>query len=138
MTSIEKETQKYISDVSSKLLCSSKKKKELVEDIRRAVLDFVENSGIKDISDVCKHFGTPEELAKAYMSELDPKQIKKKVNIRRAVTIALVVTIAILVIGLTIELIDAHRTGMGYFSEKILTNKNSSEYIVTDKSIGDF
>ena len=63
MITIEKEIEKYISDVSSKLLCSKEKKKELIEDIRGAVFDFAEESGTKNIADIYKHFGTPEELA---------------------------------------------------------------------------
>ena len=77
MITIEKEIEKYISDVSSKLLCSKEKKKELIEDIRGAVFDFAEGSGTNNIADIYKHFGTPEELAKVHMSELDPEKAKK-------------------------------------------------------------
>lgn len=107
MTTIEKEIEKYISDVSSKLLCSKEKKKELIEDIRGAVFDFVEGSGTKDISDIYKHFGTPEELAKAHMSELDPAQIKKKVNIRRVLIVAVVVALVLFAIILLISITDS-------------------------------
>ncbi len=108
MITIEKEIEKYISDVSSKLLCSKEKKKELIEDIRGAVFDFAEGSDTKDIADIYKHFGTPEELAKAHMSELDPAQIKKKVNIRRVVIIALTIAVIVFVFALIIALVDSH------------------------------
>ena len=136
MTAIEKETEKYISDVSSRLLCSKKKKKEIIEDIRGAVLDFTEANGTEDIKEVYEHFGTPEEFAKAHLSELDPVQIKKKVNIRRVVIVALTIAITMFIIALAIELIDAHRTGMGYYSEEIVTNKSIIETTNTNKNMG--
>lgn len=108
MITIEKEIEKYISDVSSKLLCSKEKKKELIEDIRGAVFDFAEESGTNNIADIYKHFGTPEELAKVHMSELDPEQIKKKVNIRRVVIVAVVVALVLFVLALIVALIDSH------------------------------
>ncbi len=109
MITIEKEIEKYISDVSSKLLCSKEKKKELIEDIRGAVFDFAEGSDTKDIADIYKHFGTPEELAKAHMSELDPAQIKKKVNIRRVVIVAVVIMLIVFAVTMIIVIIDSNR-----------------------------
>lgn len=114
MTAIEKETEKYISDVSSRLLCSKKKKKEIIEDIRGAVLDFTEANGTEDIKEVYEHFGTPEELAKAHLSELDPVQIKKKVNIRRVVIVAVVVALIVFTICLAIAVINSYKSVYGF------------------------
>ncbi len=131
MITIEKEIEKYISDVSSKLLCSKEKKKELIEDIRGAVFDFAEGSDTKDIADIYKHFGTPEELAKAHMSELDPEQIKKKVNIRRVVIVAVVVALIALVFSLIIALIDGHIAGNG----NTVISQVEELYITCEKQI---
>lgn len=116
MTAIEKETEKYISDVSSRLLCSKKKKKEIIEDIRGAVLDFTEANGTEDIKEVYEHFGTPEELAKAHLSELDPVQIKKKVNIRRVVIVALVVALIIFTVSFATAVINSYKSVNGFYS----------------------
>lgn len=117
MTAIEKETEKYISDVSSRLLCSKKKKKEIIEDIRGAVLDFTEANGTNDIKEVYEHFGTPEELAKAHMSELDPEQIKKKVNIRRVLITMVVVILVVFTIGVIAIVIDNNSKKVSYIVE---------------------
>ena len=109
MTAIEKETEKYISDVSSRLLCSKKKKKEIIEDIRGAVLDFTEANGTNDIKEVYEHFGTPEELAKAHLNELDPVKLKNKVNIRKVVIVALVVALMIFSITMILVIIDSNK-----------------------------
>lgn len=128
MTAIEKETEKYISDVSSRLLCSKKKKKEIIEDIRGAVLDFTEANGTEDIKEVYEHFGTPEELAKAHLSELDPVQIKKKVNIRRVVIVAAVIAILIFIISMIIVIIDSNKSNGVYTyignAQELLINNN--------------
>lgn len=124
MTAIEKETEKYISDVSSRLLCSKKKKKEIIEDIRGAVLDFTEANGTEDIKEVYEHFGTPEELAKAHLSELDPAQIKKKVNIRRVVIVAIAVALLLYIAIITLAFIDSKNSTSGdtiYYSAEEMT-----------------
>ena len=124
MTAIEKETEKYISDVSSRLLCSKKKKKEIIADIRGAVLDFTEGNGTKDIKEVYEHFGTPEELAKAHLSELDPAQIKKKVNIRRVVIVAIAVALLLYIAIITLAFIDSKNSTSGdtiYYSAEEMT-----------------
>lgn len=118
MITIEKEIEKYISDVSSKLLCSKEKKKELIEDIRGAVFDFAEESGTKNIADIYKHFGTPEELAKAHMSELDPEQIKKKISAKKMIFWGIIIALAMIAFVLFYELIDSHNEIRGTFSEK--------------------
>lgn len=126
MITIEKEIEKYISDVSSKLLCSKEKKKELIEDIQGAVFDFAEESSTKNIADIYKHFGTPEELAKVHMSELDPEQIKKKVNIRRVVIVAVVVALIIFCIAMITIMFDAHGETHGYIIESNISCINST------------
>lgn len=118
MTAIEKETEKYISDVSSKLLCSKKKKKEIIEDIRGAVLDFTEANGTEDIKEVYEHFGTPEEFAKAHLSELDPEQIKKKISAKKMIFWGIIIALAMIAFVLFYELIDSHNEIRGTFSEK--------------------
>ena len=119
MITIEKEIEKYISDVSSKLLCSKEKKKELIKDIRGAVFDFAEGSGTKDIADIYKHFGTPEELAKAHMSELDPEQIKKKVNIRKVIIVAVIIILLLCLAGVAVIVIE-NRKEIGHLETHII------------------
>lgn len=127
MITIEKEIEKYISDVNSKLLCSKEKKKELIEDIRGAVFDFVDGSGTKDISDIYKHFGTPEELATAHMSELDPAQIKKKVNIRKVVIVAVVIMIVVFAVAMIAVIIDSNRDNI----DKVVVD-SVTELVITN------
>ena len=119
MTAIEKETEKYISDVSSRLLCSKKKKKEIIEDIRGAVLDFTEANGTEDIKEVYEHFGTPEELAKAHLSELDPEQIKKKVNIRKVIIVAVIIILLLCLAGVAVIVIE-NRKEIGHLETHII------------------
>lgn len=126
MITIEKEIEKYISDVSAKLLCSKEKKKELIEDIRGAVFDFAEGSCTKDIADIYKHFGTPEELAKAHLSELDPAQIKRKVNIRRVVIVAVVVALVIFLLFLTVATINSYKSVNGTIYKEIIDEATSN------------
>lgn len=96
MIAIEKDIEKYMSEVSSHLFCLQKNKKAVLEDIREAILEFTENNEVETIDVIYSRFGTPEEIAKAYIADLDPKLIKKKISIRKILILTLVITFVLL------------------------------------------
>ena len=75
MKTIEKEINAYIAAVRKNLVCNRKIKKQTVTDLRNSVFDYAENNNITDINLIYKHFGSPEELAKSFMTENDLKYL---------------------------------------------------------------
>ena len=80
MTKINKDIEKYLSQVKSYLHCKKADKDVILEDIRTAVFEFSEEFAIESIDDIYRRFGTPEEIAKAYLSDAEPQNIKKAIN----------------------------------------------------------
>lgn len=128
MHATEKEIEKYLSEIRDSLVCSSKLKNEIISEIEGFVYDFAERKEIRDISEIYEHFGTPEEMAKTYLSQADPKEIKRAVNVRKVVVIGITVALLMLAGSLLISLTDAHKS---YESE---SNYNVVENVIIDNS----
>lgn len=131
MCTIEKEIEKYLSEIQNNLICNSKAKKNIIEEISGSVYDFAEAKGINDISEIYEHFGTPEEMARTYLSQSDPKKIAKAVRIKKAVVIGVIVAILLFAISLIIAIIDSHRSNDGHYIDTVIeTNEFDDEHYV--------
>lgn len=119
MSDIEKEIKKYLSEIKSNLICNSKLKKDIIKEIESSIYDYAERKGIRDISEVYNHFGTPEEVARTHLLQIDPKRIKKAVNVRKAVIIAVITVILMLAVYLAASFIDGHKEANGTITEEI-------------------
>ncbi len=113
MTEINKDIDKYLSQVKAYLPCRNTDKTAIIKDIRQAILEFTENSDIQSIDDIYKRFGTPEEIAKAYLSDAEPQNIKKAINVRKVIIAAVVAVVLIFAIFLLCTFIESYRQGHG-------------------------
>lgn len=111
---IEKEIEKYLSEIRNNLVCNRKLKKVIIEEIEGSVYDYTESKGVNDISEIYEHFGTPEEMARTYLSQVDPKKIRKATNVRKVVIIGVVAAIAIFVTYLALAFMDGHKNTDGF------------------------
>ena len=115
MTEINKDIEKYLSQVKAYLPCKKSDKAVILTDIRLAIYEFAENSDIQSIDDIYKRFGTPEEIAKAYLSDAEPNNIKKAINIRKVFVIAVVIALSMLALTFLITIIDSHSNEIIYY-----------------------
>ena len=115
MPAINKDIEKYLSQVKAYLPCKKSDKAVILADIRQAIYEFAENSAIQSIDDIYKRFGTPEEIAKAYLSDAEPNNIKKAINIRKVFVIAVVIALSMLALTFLIIIIDSHSNEIIYY-----------------------
>ena len=132
MCTIEKEIEKYISEIESNLVCCGRLKKSLAKEIEGSVYDYAESRDIKDISEVYNHFGTPEEMARAYLSQVDPKKIRKAVNARKVVIIGVVVALMMLAVFFVSLFIDAHITFDSSYNQEIVEDVIINDSYITE------
>ena len=120
MIKIEKDIEKYIDEVEEYLVCISKDKKDVLDEIRNSIYVYAEENGISDIAEIYDRFGTPEEIASQALSTVDPKMIKKALSIKRAVIAALAIIVSMVAVMIIIELIDCHKDTHGTFEETMI------------------
>lgn len=136
MSDIEKEIKKYLSEIKNNLVCSGKLKKDIIKEIETSVFEYAERKGIKDIAEVYNHFGTPEEVARTHLAQIDPKKIKKAVNVRKVVVIGVITVIIMLAVYLAASFIDGHIAANGIITEELIvyTSESSVNPITTEEA----
>lgn len=106
---IEKDIKAYLDDIGSKLVCSKKQKKIILEDIEASIRDYIENESVADMSTLYSHFGSAEEIAKTYLADfVNPSDIKKAINKKKVLIIGVIVALIIWLLAVCIALLDAH------------------------------
>ncbi len=134
MAEINKDIEKYLSQVKAYLPCKKSDKVVILADIRQAISEFAENSDIQSIDDIYKRFGTPEEIAKAYLSDAEPKKITNAINIRKVVIAAVVAALLVFTGFVTAVFLDLHGDSHGTFTVTIAEEGtyNIDAYRVTE------
>lgn len=132
MKTIENEINSYISDVRKNLVCNRKIKKQTVTDLRNSVFDYAENNNITDINLIYKHFGSPEELAKSFMTENDLKYLKRKIIIRRIILAVVFIILALISFLLIKEVMNQAKSDINRYTETIF--EGTTEYAIEESS----
>ncbi len=109
---IEKDIKIYLYAIGKNLVCPKRQKKIILEDIETSIRVYVEDENITDISQLYSHFGSAEEIAKTYLADfVDPTDIKKAINKKKALTIGIIVALVIWLAAVCIAVYDAHDDG---------------------------
>lgn len=89
---------KYYRQIRRWLPCGGRLKQQLMESISTTIEAYIAENPFQDIVDVQHHFGSPQQIAAAYVDEMDMQQLLNALYIRRKVvtTVILVAVAAIL------------------------------------------
>ena len=88
--SINTAEKKYLHNVEKNLKCSSKSKESCILSLKQFVSEGANQNDLICYDDYVLAFGEPKQIAKDYMQELDPEEIRKYANKRRLCIIAVV------------------------------------------------
>lgn len=113
-------TAEYISAVSSAIICSPKKKKAFLNQLRSDVEAFVDENSETTVNDIRNVFGSPESIAESFISNIDSGELKQKITLKRLVFAAIIAMLLIYLAFVVISLIDVHNEAHGYFEEALL------------------
>lgn len=112
------QVRQYIWQVSRRLSCPAGRKRQIMANIRAGIREFLQENPEADMAAVTARFGAPEQIAESYLSEIDPKELQKALNIRKRIfTVFLITALAALTmwaIAVVIASIDAHKSAEAY------------------------
>ena len=114
------ELKKYYNEISTVLICERKQKKAFIKDLSANVDEYLAVCPEADIDKIKAEFGTPEEIASSFIANSDTIKIKKKLDIKKLILIAVVVALAIYLAFIIISLIDVHTEAHGYMEEGVV------------------
>ena len=81
----DRQLRKYYSDIRLWLPCPGKEKREILQQIKANVQDFLSTKPDVTMADVQQHFGTADVIASAYIDNMDRTALLKKLRIRRTI-----------------------------------------------------
>ena len=115
---LKKAIRKYKREIRGCLLASTKLSRRYLADISQNIDLFVGEQGITSFPVVQAHFGTPEEIAKAFLAETDLSYIRRRLKLKRLIASTLIAALVIWFGFLLYMVIDANlNPGYGVESE---------------------
>ena len=72
---MKNEQNQYYRAIRRCLPCSGKQKQQIMDRIQRSVSSYMEENPLADFSAIEKRFGTPQQIAHAYIEEMEIPEI---------------------------------------------------------------
>lgn len=91
--------KRYYCDVKRALPCSSKIKKQIVQQLQESVCDFILQNPNTDFAAIQHHFGTPQEIVSSYIDEQGTPELLKKMTIKKRVLAIVASVMAIILMS---------------------------------------
>lgn len=82
---MKKELTQYYRKISRCLPLKKAQRQQIMEKIRFSVEDYLAAQPEADMAAVTAHFGAPQEIAAAYIENMTPEEILKKMRFRKTV-----------------------------------------------------
>jgi len=92
----------YLQEVEDKLVCSAKSKKLFIKELSADVEEFADNIDELSTDSLYRRFGTPTEVADAFVSQMRSSDIEEKVAHKRMIALALVSGLVVLIAAVAI------------------------------------
>ena len=110
--------KKYYRSIRRELQCPGGTKKLILSQLQQNIAAFLEESPNADLAAIHAHFGTPQQIANAYLEELSAPELSKKLQLRRK-TVAIILAASISVVAIwgtavSIALIGEISSANGY------------------------
>lgn len=93
MTETSNALSGYYWEIRSWLPCSRQQKDQILSRFRDSVQSYLDANPAADFDQIRSHFGTPEQIAGAYIEELGTAEILRMLRIRRKI-VAIVAGVA--------------------------------------------
>lgn len=94
---MNEDLKKYYRNIRRCLPCGNKLKRQIMDSIKTQVNSYLDESPSVDFTSVQQHFGTPQQIAAAYIDEMTSSEILKKIKVKKAVITITCAAVAVIV-----------------------------------------
>lgn len=98
MENLSRDAKRYLRQVRGWLPCAGKMKKNVLVEIRGTLAAFCAENPDEDYQSIVARFGTPQQIASAYVDEAETGDLIQKLRIRRRIVAIVATTAAMLVL----------------------------------------
>lgn len=118
--------RRYVRAVSGFLPCSGKVKKPLLDTLRAQAEEYIADGG--DAAALEQRFGTPQQVAAAWVDEMDTSELLAELHIHRRIVMVVALVLAAVLVIFTGVLVwqqyMIHKDLSGWNEEIIMVNEN--------------
>ena len=122
--------RRYCRKISSWLPCPAKMKRIILGDIYENAHVFLEENPDADMAQLYSQFGTPQQMAASYVSDLDMPKLLRDLRLRKrifsavitAISAALIAALLLWAWGIERSIIETRNESDGYFIEDIVVH----------------
>lgn len=122
-----KELKQYYRQIKRWLPCGGSLKKQLMANITATIEAYLAENPEADFSALQAHFGTPQQIAAAFVDEMDTAELLRTLLIRRRiVNIILACAVGILALWVVVVLnawISAMLSNLGYYTSDLIIHR---------------
>lgn len=131
MTTKDKQIRQYFRQIQKCIPGGAKGKKQILSNIQQSVENYLLENPDADFNTLQSHFGTPQQVAEAYIENMNADEIMGKLNTKKLVLRiaigAVIVAILIWAICLIVALNQNEKDVNGYYEVEIIETTEESK-----------
>ncbi len=117
---VKNELKAYYSQIEKSLICERGQKAAFMAELKANIDEYLSGNTAATIDNIIEVFGAPEEIALSFMENTPAQAIRKKIDIKKYILIAIGAALLIYLAFVVISLIDVHTEAHGYIQEGIM------------------
>lgn len=121
---MENRKKLYLNEIKRNINCDSKEKNKLINFLEKSIDSLIDERENMTIDDLILELGEPQKVAKELEETISEdkqrKYIKKAINVKRVVAVAVSALLIMFAIWLIAMFVDAHETNVGSYFEETL------------------
>lgn len=132
---MNKETKEYLKELRQAFPVFHKNEKRFLNDLKSSILIYSEENPSCDYADLCYKFGTPQNIATTYLSNLDSEVysiLMKRVQYIRIMMVSFVsflIIILVITTGFYVAALKQEADSLIYKEETVIYHHTPSEAI---------
>lgn len=99
---LKKEISKYLKNIKHLLPGDSGSKRKYIKGLKEQIYDFADESDDVSFHDILLYFGEEKDIAQEYIEILDINTVKRKLGIKRVVSVVLVIALLVWSVSATV------------------------------------
>ena len=126
MSAFERELKAYKKQIRRLLLIRTAASEQFLKDLGSDIAAFAEAENVTSVKEIAAHFGTPEQIARAFFAGTDMEAVRKKLNLRRAVIAVLLTSLLLWGAALTALYVEARSDMHGTYVESVSVSQGET------------
>ena len=124
MKKINTQLRRYYRQIRSWLPCDRKQKNRCIQELSESMIGFLEQKPNASFQDIVDRFGTPQQIASAFIEETDTQKLLHSLKIRKRIVMwvatGIIAALLTLAVGLGVELYILDDIAHGYVITDII------------------